>query len=560
MRLTRVIAIGVMASSMALSAFTMVQAQNLRNAGPPAEFPPESFKGNQYVDSRGCIYIRAGIDGYTTWVPRVTRNRKVVCGYKPSLPPGTQVATAPPRTQGVEQITLPPESQPTATAPSAQPRATASATTAPTAPSTPPASGAGRNNQLSALLGLNAPPPSPGPEPTVFENPPVETKPAPQPAPVQTASVRTTPPRAPSPGPEPTVFNTAPEPVAAPAPVAVATATTTRPARVRTTRTPSPGPEPTVFNNDPAPSPAPTPAPQPQAVATANPACTNASALSQRYINDGSRHPVRCGPQSEAPVTYRTTAAAQVPQTTTVATAPTAATVPVATGTGTQVAAVSNSTRVVPRHVYDNRQNTQNVAVPKGYQTVWEDGRLNPKRAERTLAPYQPEERSTLPPGYRIAWEDGRLNPNRGQGTAAGNAQTQQIWTNTLPRQLQRVPTDRQIVRNPNPQNPGLPRARNPSRSEQATVQQPARTQPVATQPGKRRFIRVAAYNTDADARASAQALARRTGLSIRLGTLHRKGKTYRVVMAGPFTTDASAQSAMAKVRGAGFANAKLSK
>lgn len=50
----------------------------------PAEFPPASFTGQQYVDSKGCVFIRVGADG-RYWVPRLTRSRKVVCGYKPSL-------------------------------------------------------------------------------------------------------------------------------------------------------------------------------------------------------------------------------------------------------------------------------------------------------------------------------------------------------------------------------------------------------------------------------------------------------------------------------------------
>jgi hypothetical protein len=62
-------------------------AQSLRNAEPPAEFPPASFRSDQYVDSRGCVFIRAGISGNVTWVPRVNRGRKQLCGYTPSLTP-----------------------------------------------------------------------------------------------------------------------------------------------------------------------------------------------------------------------------------------------------------------------------------------------------------------------------------------------------------------------------------------------------------------------------------------------------------------------------------------
>lgn len=51
----------------------------------PAERPPEGFPGAQYVDSRGCVYLRAGMDGSVTWVPRVTPDRKPLCGYPPSI-------------------------------------------------------------------------------------------------------------------------------------------------------------------------------------------------------------------------------------------------------------------------------------------------------------------------------------------------------------------------------------------------------------------------------------------------------------------------------------------
>ncbi len=344
MKVTRVIAVAVMATSVGL---TTLNAQSLRKASPPAEFPPSSYSGKQYVDSRGCIYIRAGIDGNTTWVPRVSRDRKQVCGYKPTAVAGS--TSAPAKSASVEQITLPA---------SQQPKSSAKAKTV--APTTKTAT--------------KAPTPAPA-------APKATPKPVPAPAAVAAAKPRTV----------TTTKTTTARPTTTTAPtVTTAPRTTTKVVPV---------------------------APAPSAPASG---CSNASTFSQQFIN---KQGVRCGPQTEAPVTY---------------------------GSGWDKSSslvIDPKTRIVPRHVYENRQNTRDVVVPSGYRTVWQDDRLNPYRAERTANAASIQTGIMVPRGYRrVEREDDRLNPNRAYRNAQGDAQSDLIWTQTVPRTLVPFESTRPVI------------------------------------------------------------------------------------------------------------------
>ena len=60
------------------------QAQSVARVGGPANLPPVGFEGQQWVDNRGCVFLKAGYGGQVNWVPRVGRDRRAMCGYPPT--------------------------------------------------------------------------------------------------------------------------------------------------------------------------------------------------------------------------------------------------------------------------------------------------------------------------------------------------------------------------------------------------------------------------------------------------------------------------------------------
>ncbi len=84
--------------------FGAAEAQQRRNMPLPAEFPPITYKGAQYVDSNGCVFIRAGSYADVTWIPRLTRQRQQICGQEPTRISAADLSAAEP--SQVIKITL----------------------------------------------------------------------------------------------------------------------------------------------------------------------------------------------------------------------------------------------------------------------------------------------------------------------------------------------------------------------------------------------------------------------------------------------------------------------
>ncbi|GLS86490.1 hypothetical protein GCM10010873_14640 [Cypionkella aquatica] len=149
-----------------------------------------------------------------------------------------------------------------------------------------------------------------------------------------------------------------------------------------------------------------------------------------------------------------------------------------------------------------------------------------------------------VPKGYKVAWTDDRLNPMRGKGTAAGQAEQDQLWTRDVPTELikdvKRAKVKRQQV------------AGTVTVSSKGTA---AAAAPKAAKGGA--WVQIGTFGVASNA-AGAAAQLRALGLPVAKSKLNRGGKNLQIVLAGPFGSGADAQAALRMARGAGFGDAYI--
>jgi len=93
--LLKLVSVAICAAIFSVAA---ADAQTLKQINGPNEPPPAGFKGQMFVDSKGCVFLRAGYGGNVTWVPRVNAAHKVLCGY-----PSTVAAMAAPAAEAAPE-------------------------------------------------------------------------------------------------------------------------------------------------------------------------------------------------------------------------------------------------------------------------------------------------------------------------------------------------------------------------------------------------------------------------------------------------------------------------
>ena len=567
-----------------------VQAQSLREARGPAEFPPSTFTANQYVDSRGCVFVRAGIGGTVDWVPRVSRDRNQLCGFQPTQVAGTTSAAP------VPNVPNPLDTQVAGLAPRTAPV---------TAPATRPAPAAAPAPAVQAA-------PTPAPTPVVVAAPnPTVNAPAPRQTLPTTTSNAINPLTGRPVGAAPAApVTTAPVTIASPSPrVVTAPAAASQPrtltrAQACAGRT---GVQPNLISQrtgQPINCGGTTVAPQVAAVTSPivqqpttqsrfsrAQACADAASSGRRYVSATTGLPLQCGTQAGGGISLAQIRAdlalPQRPYSNPLDSAPGSTgplmarttnpiySNPLDSAPGTTAFTPGVNTRLTTNLAENCQSGTGVVDLRCGPQTQSPSGVTGPiatvTRARTTPSgqgfladvlgqtppPYSNPTNSyalpapTAPAGYTAVWNDGRLNTQR--GLPNGGVQVRAV-------------DGLQIRTGPQSQSPSG--YNTTVRYATAPVPQPAVQQPTGTttravapapqraeQISGHRYVQVTTLASRDQAQAIAQSL-RSRGLPMRIGVFEQNGQQMRIVLAGPFGTDTQLQNALGTARGAGYSGA----
>ncbi|WP_339108154.1 SPOR domain-containing protein [Thioclava sp. GXIMD4216] len=477
--------------------------------GAPSELPPASFKGRQYVDSQGCVFVRGGFGNAVRWVPRVNRDRTPVCNYKPTFGGSEKVldiaksVPEAPSAPAAPVAPVPPKASVVAAAPKPSPKADALA-------------GYSDGNALHrALTG----------------------------APMRTIALTTTPPKiglsAAKVQTIPTAGAVRTAPVAMPvAPVAPSTAVAAQ-GYVSPYMVEGAAAAVTIASTE--------------ILSGQATNCPNRPAQATRYRLSDGRSVLRCGAPAQDPAAFINTA--NIGNLTIR---------PAASTGGYQSPYVAGGVAPAPVSVAGNGRARVNHNVTRlpAAMPVAAPVTVSPQQAYAASSPYAiprevyvktPNAPVSLAPvaiatsnsnGYAPAFDDGRLNPFRGPRSRSGDAQMQQLWDDSVPAKLIRYPVSGAAV----PAQTVQVSVSSKSPSAQASA--PASSRAVAP---SGRFVQVGTYAEASNAEA-AKARLRARGLPV---AASRTAKGLVVVYAGPFDRAALA-GALGTARRAGFADAYI--